>query len=120
MEKIVLYRSIDGIKFEDEEECREWEWRISHEPYSICLRDESFFPYDPETPEEVEVALDGATYIEVANVEGWDKDLDWLMEYWDFNSGGIDRPGTYQYDWDDQEWFEVSQPDLRPIEKRGD
>lgn len=117
MEKIILYRSIDGITFEDEEECKEWEWKISHEPHSICFRDESFFPYDPKTSEEVDMAINEATYIEVANVKGWDKDLDWLTEYWGFNNDGIDQPGTYQYDWKEHEWFEVSQPDLKPIRR---
>lgn len=115
MEKIISYRSWDGIMFDDEDECREWEWKTTHEPKSICFRDEDFMPYGAESYAEVEMACDAADYIEIANIKGWAEDLDWLGECWGFVHNGIMHPGTYKFDWDKQKWIEVNQPDLMPI-----
>ena len=120
MEKIIRYRAWDGIMFENEEECIEWEWKTTHEPHSICFRDKDFVPYNPKSYTEVDRAIEEAEYIEIANIDGWEKDLDWLIEYWGFCDRGIECTGTFEWDWDNAEWFEVRQPDLKPIEKRGD
>lgn len=117
MEKIIQYRAVDGVLFDDEQECQEWEWRVTHEPHSICLRNKDFVPYNPNSIGEMEEAIYAAAYIEVANVRSWDEDLDWLREYWGFGSNGIKHPGTYKYDWDNFEWVEVNQLNLELKER---
>lgn len=103
MEKIIIYRAFDGEKFDSEEECLDYENKIAHIPSSIHFKNIDGEDYVCSTPEEVESAYQGCSYIKIDNTPSWKEDIDFLYSYYGFCINEP-TPGLYQYNWESYEW----------------
>ena len=110
MTEIVIYRADDGTDFEDETECREYEFAGNTKNCQYSLLNSCFRLLDHTIPN----AYDYCSYIFVPNEQAmedlsdnWDEDLIGSCCP-DFVGYGA-LPGLYAYDHDREEWFHVGE-----------
>jgi hypothetical protein len=104
MQKIVQYMAYDGILFDDEDACLEYELKRTRIPKSITLWDDKMTYLDATTEEGVDEAWQKAEYVEIADIQSWREDVDWMASYWGCRFEGVEGPGFYKYNWNIQEW----------------
>lgn len=110
MEEIVIYRAFDGKDFEDEDECREYEFAENTKGCQYSLLNSCFRLLDHTIPN----SYDYCSYIFVPNEEAMEN----LSDNWDEDLIGSCCPdfvgygalcGLYAYDHDREEWFHVGE-----------
>lgn len=110
MQEIVIYRADDGTDFEDETECREYEFAGNTKDCQYSLLNSSFRILDHTIPN----SYDYCSYIFVPNAQAMED----LSDNWDADLIGSYCPdficygaltGLYAYDHDREEWFHVGE-----------
>lgn len=111
MKSYTVYVAIDDEQFFDEEECRLYEYRITHVPEQI-----TFFAEDNMTVLEgngtiksIEEAYNRARYVDIADFKGkvfesWKKAIAWMRWYWGIELFGVNGPGEYKYNDQSGKW----------------
>lgn len=111
MREVMYYVADDGTQFEDEGECREYEFAENARNCHYVLMNSSHRILNNAEPESYE----NCSFIFIPNVDAgndlrnnWDEDIigdyipDVLNEY-------NPNPGLYAYDYDCEEWFHVGE-----------
>ena len=105
MEIITSYKAVDGVIFEDEEECKLYEFRITHIPEHLMFWEEDGVTYIDEegTPERVDRSYNRAIFMDVAEFEGKifssvDDMIDFVEDYFGWSMDGVDGSGRYKWD----------------------
>lgn len=110
MTEIVIYRADDGTDFEDETECREYEFAGNTKDCQYSLLNSNFRLLDHTIPN----SYDYCSYIFVPNEQAMED----LSDNWDEDLIGSVCPdfigygalcGLYAYDHDREEWFHVGE-----------
>jgi hypothetical protein len=110
MEEIVIYRAFDGKDFEDEDECREYEFAENAKGCEYSLLNSSFRLLDRTIPN----SYDYCSYIFVPDEQAMED----LSDNWDEDLIGSCCPdfigygalcGLYAYDHESEEWYHVGE-----------
>lgn len=102
------YIAFDGEEFDNEEECRWHEEHISHLPASMRWYDEFGNQLNPQFIEEIDEMYNTIMVWEILDVEGWQKDLTFMIEYFGFGEYEW-KPGRYAYIYEkelDEDWLD--------------
>lgn len=114
MEEIIIYRADDGTDFDDEYDCRFYEWQCSvkdEESPQVVLMDANY----KRLPLDHTESYSDVYYIFI----GDEKSAHFLYDIWDFDMVDVYRPdflcgytinpGLYAYDEADENWYHLGE-----------
>lgn len=124
MEEIIIYRADDGTDFDDEYDCRFYEWQCSvkdEESPQVVLMDVNY----KRLPLDHTESYSDVYYIFI----GDEKSAHFLYDIWDFDMVDAYRPdflcgykvktGLYAYDCEDEKWYHLGDR-LEEIQQEAD
>lgn len=122
MTEIIKYVADDGEEFEDEYDCRVYEWGCAIQDAKFVLLNGDFQKLVIDEPR----SYDLAEYIFIPS----EKDARKLYDAWDSDLTEVYRPdflayydtpdlGLWAYDWDTEKWYHMGNH-IREEEKRAD
>lgn len=116
MTEVVKYVADDGTEFDDECDCREYEWQQSVEGAEYTLLNGNFTVLDNGNNH----SYDDAEYIFIPNLRAvkqlynaWDGDFvstyrpEFLDRAWNYTGDFNCETGLWAYDWDREDWFHL-------------
>ena len=124
MEEIIIYRADDGTDFEDEYECRCYEWKCSvngEQSPQVVLMDVNHKRLPLDCPE----SYNDVYYIFI----GDEKSANFLYDIWDCDMVDVYRPdflrgykvktGLYAYDEEIERWYHLGDK-LEEVQREAD
>lgn len=126
MEVITKYVANDGIEFDDEDECLEYELKVKVKNiYGFTIYDCNGKEIKPTDYRDLDCFIDEARYIKITDIKGWDAFSELCEEndvYFDYGMDDFYERGLYFFDDDHEYWvsWEAEYEKLRNIRRKMD
>lgn len=120
MREIIYYEAFDGDRFSDENECVEYEYKVTHIPQCLRFFDKHMNELevgevdDPsEACERIEDIYEKSSFLCLKETEDMDYYLDFMYSYYGFPLLPSRTAGFYKYDETTHDWREATVEDFK-------